>query len=434
MSSSREDIAHLLRRSGFFAAEPRIAQLMPLDLPQAVDAVLTISGAPGDAPPSSLTVDSDEGYKQWVTATQWWIDRMITTSTPIVEKMTLFWHGHFTSSWEKVDHAPAMISQNRLYRSLALGDFRTLCQRMAIEPAMLLYLDNESNVAGEPNQNFARELMELFMLGVGNYTEEDVDAAARAWTGHNTVDSHDDPRYLFKPEEHDAGNKTFFGVTKNWNGPEIIDEILTNPAKRPVMARFICRKLWEFFAYQRPSDALVQALADVFMASNLSIAAVVRALFNRPEFYSAEAKQGLVRSPIEWVVAVMTATGLRSAPINPQWHFEGMGQEPFNPPNVSGWRSNAYWVNTSAFSRRAEFARNVMWTMRNLDYWEDVSDLPIDTAIDRAAATFGIQPLSAATRNAIVAVLTADRAAREGWVEPVHLMCMIMLAPEMHLA
>jgi uncharacterized protein (DUF1800 family) len=433
MSSSREDIAHLLRRSGFVAQEQRITQLMALDLPQAVEVVLSTAGAPDDSPPGSLNVRGDNGYDQWVTATKWWIDRMVTTPTPIVEKMTLFWHGHFTSSWSKVSDAPAMISQNRLYRSLALGDFRELCQRMAVEPAMLVYLDNENNIAGAPNQNFARELMELFTLGVGNYTEEDVDAAARAWTGHNTM-HWNDPRYIFRPEEHDAGNKTFFGTTKNWDGPDIIDEVLTNPTKRPVMARFISRKLWEFFAYQRPSTDIVDALATAFVNSNLSIVALVRALFNRPEFYSPQAKQGLVRTPIEWVVAVMSATGLRSAEINPQWHFEGMGQEPFNPPNVSGWRPNAYWVNTSAFSRRAEFARSVMWTLRERNFWNDVPALPVDTVIDRAAQTFGIHPLSAPTRAAIAATLNADRAADEEWVETVHLLTMTILAPELHLA
>jgi uncharacterized protein (DUF1800 family) len=439
MSSSREDIAHLLRRSGFVAPEARIAQLMALDLPDAVNAVLNTAGAPDDTPPAWLLSDSDEGYKQWVEASQWWIDRMVSTPTPIVEKMTLFWHGHFTSSWEKVHHSPAMLSQNRLYRSLALGDFRTLAQRMALEPAMLVYLDNASNVFEDsdsvPNQNFARELMELFLLGVGNYTEEDVDAAARAWTGHNTV-RWDDPRYVFNANKHDTGNKTFFGTTKNWDGPDIINEILDNPVKRPIMAKFIAKKMWEFFAYQRPAQGIVDALAQVFMNSNLSILELVRALFNRPEFYSVESKQGHVRSPIEWVVAVLSGTGLKAAATNPQWYFERMGQEPFNPPNVSGWRPNAYWVNTSAFSGRAEFARNVMWTIHQAKTWEDIKNGTAAQAIDRAANAFGLQPLSGTTLNAMTQTLSPlwERTSNNKWAQDVYLLTMSMLAPELSLA
>ena len=434
MPSSRDDISHLLRRSGFFAAESRVAQLMALDLPQAVEAVLDLSGNPDDTPPPGTTTSSEQSYDQFVTMVQWWTDRMITTPTPIVEKMTLFWHGHFTSSWQKVGDSPAMVAQNRLYRSLALGDFRTLCQRMAVEPAMLVYLDNQNNVAGEPNQNFARELMELFVLGVGNYTEEDVDAAARAWTGHNTV-RWDDLRYVFKADRHDFGNKTFFGTTRNWDGPEIINELLDNAAKRPVMARFIARKLWEFFAYQNPEPAVTDALAQIFIASNLSILALLRTLFNRPEFYSAKAKQGLVRSPAEWVVAVLFAVGKRSAQLHPEWYLEGMGQELFNPPNVSGWRPNAYWVNSSAFSGRAEFARQLMWRLYEDGFWADTRNLPVEVAIDRAALTFGISPLSGPTRSALVGWLTDQRLQpHEGWVEAPYLLLMTLLAPELHLA
>jgi uncharacterized protein (DUF1800 family) len=435
MPSSREDIAHLLRRSGFVANEQRITQLTALDLPLAVEAVLSTTGAPAYDPPGWLLVDNDQRYKQFIGAMHWWIDRMVSTTTPLVEKMTLFWHGHFTSSWEKVYYSPSIMSQNQLYRTYALGDFRALSQLMSLEPAMLVYLDNATNVKGSPNQNFARELMELFLLGVGNYTEEDVDSAARAWTGYNTV-NWDDQRYVFVAEEHDDGaDKRFFGVTRNWNGPEIIDAIFDIPEKRLVMAQFISRKLWEFFAYQRPSQAIVDALAQAFIASNFSITALLRALFNRTEFYSVEAKQGHVRSPIEWVVAVLSATGLKAEEVNPQWFFDRMGQEPFNPPNVSGWRLNAYWVNTSAFSGRAEFARNVMWELRKRETWDDIANQSIDAAIDRAATAFGIQPLSANTRTAISQALTTARNTPDfRWAQVVYLLTMTMLAPELHTA
>ena len=140
---------------------------------------------------------------------------------------------------------------------------------MAIQPAMLLYLDNDANVKGAPNQNFARELMELFLLGVGNYTEADIIASAQAWTGHG-IDT-TIRNYKFDPTEHDNTNKTFFGTTKNWNGPDIITEILTNPTKKVIAAKFITTKLWSFFAYPNPSDTLVSTLANVFTSSNWNI-------------------------------------------------------------------------------------------------------------------------------------------------------------------
>ena len=183
--------------------------------------------------------------------------------------MTLFWSNHFVSSFDKVYDARAMWDQVQLYRSLALGNFRTLCHQMALTVAMLEYLDNATNAAGSPNQNFARELIELMTLGPGNYTEADVDASARAWTGHGIDDSVQPRRYVFRPTWHDNGTKTFFGTTKNWDGPAIIDEILDNPAKRTIMARFICRKLWGWFAYAKPADAVINGLADVFVANNL---------------------------------------------------------------------------------------------------------------------------------------------------------------------
>ena len=434
MPSSADDIAHLLRRSGFVATQARIDELTPLDLASAVDRVLDTSANPDDTPPASVMVRASDTWRQIVTAGNWWLDRMVNTPTPIVEKMTLFWHGHFTSAYEKTNQPPELVAQNRLYRANALGDFRTLCQSMAVTGAMLRYLDNADNVAGEPNQNFARELMELFMLGVGNYTEADVDAAARAWTGHNTV-SWDDPRYVFKPENHDNGDKTFFGVTRNWDGPEIIDEILTNPTKRPIVARFIARKLWEFFAYQRPADSIVSALADAFMASNLSIRELLRALFTRPEFYSTQAKQGLVRTPVEYVVATLKGLGMSADPAHPEWFAEPMGQMLFNPPNVAGWKQNAYWVNSSAFTGRAEFARNLTWALYQFGFWSDVQQMSVDAAIDRAAQTFSIHPLSSTTRAALVNWLNAQRSVPyRGWAEGPNLLTMILLTPEMHVA
>jgi uncharacterized protein (DUF1800 family) len=431
--SNPDDIAHLLRRSGFVAPGARIQQLAALDWPNAVEAVLDRSANPGDDVPGHLNSwDPGNGYELYVQLVHWWLDRCAATPTPLVEKMTLFWHGHFTTSFSKAYHLPAILSQHRLYRTHALGDFSSLAQAMAVEPAMLWYLDNADNTARSPNQNFARELMELFLLGVGNYTEDDVVAAARAWTGHTTPEWNV-AEYVFRADRHDYGDKSFFGTTRNWDGPDIITEILTNPAKRPTVARFISRKLWEFFAYQNPSNSIVDGIAQAFLDAGLNITAALRALFNRPEFVSTQAKQGLVRSPIEYVVASLFHTGLRSAEAHPEWWLEDMGQGVFNPPNVSGWRPNAYWVNSSALTGRAEFARYLSWQLRERGWWTDLDSRAVGDAIDHGAATFGLT-LSATTRTALVNWLAGQRSSSQRWAERTNISTLLLLAPEMNLA
>ena len=434
MASNPDEIAHLLRRSGFVAPAARVAQLAQLDWAAAVEAVLDTSGnPPEDLPASVFTWDPSRGYDIYVDLVQWWLDRCVSTPTPVVEKMTLFWQGHFTSSFAKVYNVPAILSQHRLYRSMALGDFYTLAQRMAVEPAMLWYLDNSDNVKGSPNQNFARELMELFLLGVGNYTEDDVIASARAWTGHTTP-AWNVPTYVFRDDLHDNDPKTFFGTTKNWNGQDIINEIFANSAKRPVVARFMAKKLWEFFAYQNPAPAVVDAIAQAFLAASFDVKAALRSIFNHAEFRSVQARQGLVRSPIEYVVAAMYHTSTKSAEAHPEWYLGDMGQEPFNPPNVSGWRPNAYWVNSSAFSGRAEFARYLSWRLRERGWWADLNSRTVDSAVDHGAETFGVAPLTPTTRAAITNWLANDRTQGERWAEQTNINTLFLLAPEMSLA
>jgi uncharacterized protein (DUF1800 family) len=431
------DIAHLLRRAEFVAKPARVAELTPLTIEQAVDNVLEIgaNGAPG-LPDYLKTDDSSNRWDQYEVAYWWWADSMVSRPRPILEKMTLFWHGHFVSAlWDGVERVDLMMRQNQLYRDHALGSFFWLTQNMAIDPAMLLYLSNANNVKGAPNENFARELMELFTLGVGNYTEEDVASAARAWTGHN-YDSKTG-QYLFRPTRHDTGNKTFFGVTRNWDGPEIITEILVdNAAKRQVMARFISKKLWEFFAHPGAPANVVNELADAFMASNLEIKPLLRALFLRPEFYSATAKEGLVRTPTEYAVAVMFHAGQTAQQLGLSWRAETMGQILFNPPNVAGWKANSYWLNTSALSGRANLAKSVANTLRKNGGFDFIYTMATDAAVDHVANYFGISNMSTVTRNALIAAHQAEKNTTKGneWWAPTNLLTMVLICPEFHMA
>jgi uncharacterized protein (DUF1800 family) len=422
-------ITHLLRRTEYVARPARVAALSAGTLAAAVDNILNVEAVGTVALPAYLNnpVGDGQGYEQWTFAVKWWLDRMINSPKPLQEKMTFFWHGHFTSAWDKVNEGFVMCRQNKLYRDNALGNFRNLAQAMAVEPAMLMYLDNDDNESGSPNQNFARELMELFLLGVGNYTEQDVIAAAQAWTGYGI--NPDTYAYEFHNDLHDYGNKTFFGTTKDWAGPQIIDEILlNNSAKRTIAARFVTKKLWEYFAYQNPEAAVLDALAPGFGA-DWNIKSLLRAMFLRPEFYSAAAINGMVRNPVEWAVAAMFHTGIGSQAANPQWYLEGMGQEPFNPPNVSGWRPNGYWINTSSFGRRAEFARSLTWPLREAGVHDDLYTMPPAQVIDTLAVEYGVAPLSAATRAALAGYLAVET---NQWWKATNMITMTMLTPEMH--
>ena len=189
----RQDVAHLLRRAGFGGLPAEIDALTPLSLPEVVDSVLDLTHAPGVVLPD-LTTTTDE-YTRWVMVNTWWTERMRTTAAPIQERMTLFWHNHFPSSRSKVESVALLVQQNQLFRNLGMGSFRDLTQAVAVDPAMLWYLDNYKNVKGAVNENFARELMELVTLGVNQYTQDDIVASAKAWTGHGFGGSY--PNYTY---------------------------------------------------------------------------------------------------------------------------------------------------------------------------------------------------------------------------------------------
>lgn len=446
MAVDSADIAHLLRRTEFVAKPARVTELSNLaDIGAAVDNVLDFAPNGNPTLPAYLTYhDDNDSWAQFEFAYAWWLDNMRTRPRPMQEKMTLFWHGHFTSSWwDGINRTDHMMNQNQLYRTQALGNFRTLTQAMALQPAMLVYLNNADNRKGSPNQNFARELMELFTLGVGNYTEDDVEAAARAWTGHNA----DWPayNYQFFSTRHDYGLKTFFGTPRDWNGPDIIDEILRdNVAKKLIAARYITKKLWDFFAYPGGPTNVINELADGFASTNLELKPLLRAMLIRPEFYTVTAKQGLVRTPTDWLVALSFYTGLSGDVLGGSWQGDRMGQALYNPPNVAGWKHNGYWLNTGTVSARASVARGVTWHLRQdpdgggplPDGFDNLHAMTVPAAVDFVANYFGIAPLSTATRNALIAAHQAERSAQpwQSWWAPTNLLTMAMLSPEMHMA
>jgi uncharacterized protein (DUF1800 family) len=430
------DIAHLLRRAGFGGTAAEISALTSQDWATTVDQLLDFSSAPPDVEPAFLTDDTVADWQREFDLQAWWLDRMATTTTPLQEKLALFWHGHFATANYKVANTVLMYQQNALFRSMATAGFRDLVQAMALQPAMLLWLDNDYNVKGTPNENFARELMELFTLGVDQYTEDDIVASARAWTGHNVLDD-DNTQYHFYPERHDDGMKTFMGVTQNWDGPDIIDFILgSDTTHKTIAARFIASEMWGFFAYPDPDDTIVTTLADAFLAADLSIEELVRQIFNHPAFLSDAATQGLARSPVEWVVACMRAVSLTAEDANPQWWLGDMGQQLFEPPNVSGWRPNEYWLTTSRVWARANWSRYIIWLDNVGDTLSDIVGMTVSDAVQHAFDVLNVDSPSDHTRSNLETWLTGQLADPDAWTNwsYINLLTLVMLSPEFNLA
>lgn len=281
-----------------------------------------------------------------------WLRFMISAPTPsdmLHEKLAFFWHGHFASSIQKVQATPFIYGQLKLLHEQALGRFGDFLHAIIHDPAMLRYLDNDQNRKGKPNENLARELMELFSLGKGHYTEQDIQEGARALTGWGI----EPYGFRQRPFQHDAGEKTIFGKTGKWGGDDFVDLILAQPA----CARFITGKLWEFFAGENPPAAVIEELAKGFRDSGCDNKALLRALFSHPEFYSAEVMGSQIKSPVQLVVGVSRTLGLAVSPLE----FYGqmllmMGQAPYLPPNVKGWPGGRAWIDTTRLVSRYSFA------------------------------------------------------------------------------
>jgi uncharacterized protein (DUF1800 family) len=281
----------------------------------------------------------------------WWIRRMALGPRPFQEKMTLFWHGHFATSFEKVRSPYYLWLQNETLRQNALGNFNQLLSAVAEDPAMLVYLDGAQSHVGHPNENFAREVMELFSLGEGNYTEQDIQQAARAYTGWGL--SKDRTRYQYHPYDHDNGPKTVFGQTGNFTGEDVLNLICA----KPECAQFIAQRLWRFFAQDDPSPPIVEALASVLHQSNMDLKHTVNVMFRAREFYSSDVVRAQIKSPVQWLIA---ASHQLEAPLPTQpmclVMLRQLGQELFQPPNVKGWDGGIAWITTNNLLDRYNFA------------------------------------------------------------------------------
>ena len=295
------------------------------------------------------------GQNQLGELEQWWVDEMLATDSPLVERMTLFWHNHFTTSVRKVRYAPALFRQNALFRREATGNFATLLRQISRDPAMLIYLDGVKSVARQPNENFGRELLELFTLGEGHYTEADVKAAARAFTGW-TVDS-ETGSFVDHLDRHDTGEKTFLGKTGNLSG----DDVLTILLAHPRTAETIVEKLWREFVSLKPDANEVSQLANNFRTSGYEIRPLLRSIFLSSAFRDPANRGSLLKSPLDLVIGTFRILGQPPSEKPELVHiFRNLGQVPFDPPSVKGWSGGKAWITSHTLLLRQQFLRRMI--------------------------------------------------------------------------
>jgi uncharacterized protein (DUF1800 family) len=349
--------AHLLRRAGFggtVQAIDRLAAMTSKNMAQSLLDYQQTSNATLDGQLPTLDLTSAKGPNAGAVQA-WWLQRMVQTARPLEEKMTLFWHGLLTSGLDKAGPAQ-LYTQNELFRKMALANFDDLLKAVSKDPAMMVYLDTETNRKGKPNENYARELMELFTTGIGHYTEDDVRDSARAFTGW-TLTGGKQLRYttdsMFVARLHDSGQKTFMGKTGNFTGDDIVEMLVPLRAT----AERLSTRLFSFFAYQNPEPEIVRHLADTFQQSHYNVGAVVREIFSMDAFYSAKAYRALVKSPAELTAQTLRATGADArAFLAAANAMAPMGQVLFYPPNVAGWPAGSSWINSSTLLSRINFA------------------------------------------------------------------------------
>ena len=285
----------------------------------------------------------------------WWANRMLTTPRPLEEKLTLFWHGHFATGQNKTRDYRMMLRQNLMFRANAAGDLRTLLVGILKDPAMLVYLDNGENVKTHPNENFGRELLELFTMGVGNYTEKDVREAARAFTGW----TNDVLEFKFDKEQHDFGTKTFLGRTGAFDGEEIIDMIL----QQPVTAEFVGGKIYKYFVREELAPAVKESLGRTFRENGYRIKPLLTRILLSRDFYSPPSYATQIKGPVHLVVSTYKKLGLREIPTIPDFGrmTASLGQSLFDPPNVAGWSGGRTWITPSTLLQRGNLFREVLF-------------------------------------------------------------------------
>jgi len=380
-----EDARHLLSRTGFTPSFLEIQPYLPLTRTEAINKrlaeVKTHSQQPLPAAfnlpyqlPNlkSKTRAEKKAFRQKIRRQMqqlqaWWLSEMLTTTSPMTENLTLFWHNHFVSSGRKVKMPALMAQQNKTLRLYAAGNFKTFLHAMIKDPALLMYLDNTKNKKDKPNENLARELMELFTLGEGHYTEQDVKQAVQALSGYGV--KYRSGEFVFRKKQHNTGLKTIFGKTGDWDGDDLIDLILS----RKQTALFITDKLWTRFI-TTPIPKKVAAKLSGNFYKNYQIKPLLKAILSQPAFWAQSNHGTQIKSPVQLVVGSFRQFELQKTKKmqtmgEKSYRFlinqtKRMGQNIFYPPNVKGWKTGNAWINTSTLLARQGFENRLMRGMQ----------------------------------------------------------------------
>jgi uncharacterized protein (DUF1800 family) len=424
-SWSHDDAAHLLRRAGFGGTPEQIDRLHAMGKAKAVEYLLNGPTSKPTTRPVFAKVDlpayefeklpedrklAQKTQRQDMQGVRaWWLDRMCRTDKPLEEKMTLFWHGLFCSGFMEVRESRFMHQQNELFRKEALGNYKRLTHEMVHDPALLRYLNADQNIRGKPNENLARELMELFTMGEGNgYSETDIKEVARALTGLTVTPKGSN----FRPFKHDPDRKTIFGRTGPYGPDDVVDLIFDQPQP----ANYLARRLWLFFASSEPSDADLLPITRALRITNYDIKPALRAIFLNPNFYSDKVKFSQIRSPAELVASTVRQLDIQPGPQAQRFMIESlnrMGQELFQPPNVRGWPGGEHWITSATLYTRYNICTMMVNGVggkreaMNLTSVEKLfSKLPREAApldvVDSAIARFLQRPLPEAKKTALI--------------------------------
>jgi uncharacterized protein (DUF1800 family) len=395
-------MAHLFRRAGFGATRDVLEDALAKGYEATVEELLHPEAAPEveEDVLQRYYLDAKESF-QLDGAQVGWVYRLINTQRPLEEKMALFWHGLFATGFNKCDDPRVMTRQINMFRRFGLSTFRELLTELSRDPAMIYWLDNNQSRGDAPNENYGRELLELFSMGIGNYSEDDVKAAARAFTGWTLAPTlprqpygRFDWDFEYRPELHDDSVKTFLGETGPWNGEDIVSIVV----KQPAAARFIARHLYNFFVADEvpvpswptvpPRDPeAVNILMDAYMESKYDMRSVLRTLFTSDFFRSEKAYYAKVKSPTELVIGTVRLTkdfrfpklGLREITLECRY----MGQDLLNPPSVEGWHTGKEWIDTGCLVERINFAAQQVG---------DLSKPGVQLIVDRLRAAGRLSP------------------------------------------
>ncbi len=360
-------VAHLHRRAGFGATRAELLR----DLADGPEASVNRRFHPASMPAEDA--EALDGLRQTARTSSnldllrvAWLNRIVHEPDVLREKMTLLWHGHFATSNRKVESVALMDQQNETLRQHALGGFAAMLEAVIADPAMLVWLDGGTSKKEKPNENFAREFLELFTLGVGHYTERDIREAARAFTGWVKKDTRggfmETPTFRHDPAQVDRGPKTFLDQTGAWGPSDIVRIVLD----RPEAAEFLARKLYRWFISEesRPGPELIGPLAEEVRRQQFAIGPVVGTILRSRHFYSAASYRRRIKSPVEWSAGLVRMLEIPRAALNPlalSAAVDAQGQELFAPPNVEGWVGGGTWINSSTLLERTNWAADVVW-------------------------------------------------------------------------